>query len=139
MVVDRLARKHEPVGDLGVPQALDDEAENLELPPGEAARVRARQRPRASAQLADALLAQDSRRAARGDPGAELLQPGEARTEVIVPVALEERERRLVRTAELGPHPGGGRRLALELAAGTSRRRQPPPPARRGRPGVARA
>src|SRR6187200_3177418 len=114
VVIDRLHGHDEPLRDLGVAQALRDQAHDLELAWREAGRVLARPRTRPSQQPADGLLAQaphDVRRRRARPQRLELVQGLAQRARV---VAVRKRERGLVATAELPPPPRGFRPLACE-------------------------
>ena len=115
VVVDRLARQEQPLGDVAVAQAVGDQREHLELARGELGRVLARRRPRPARQRARAALAQlaaDDRRRAAGAERQQLLEPAAAQRFVL---GAGARERRLVRAAQRGPVRGGLLGFAGEL------------------------
>ena len=115
VVVARLGREEEALGDLGVPQALSDELQHLEFARREVGGVAQCRRAGPPRQPARPALAQPARDEHRGRPGAQPLQLDKRAAKRVLVLGVGQREGGLVGTADLGPQLRGPRPVAGDL------------------------
>ena len=108
MVVDGLLGEEELGRDVGVPVAVDEQVEHVELARRQSDRVRARRGTRAQADGACASLTQATGDDRRGASRAEALKLAQAVAQVAFQIAAGEGQRRVVGATARGPERGGG-------------------------------
>src|SRR4029079_17327717 len=106
VMVNRLRRYEQAIGDLAVAQPVGDEREDFQLPVRQSRGVLSRARSGAARDAAHTAGAQRLTQPLRGWPGPESVKDPERRARGLF-VAVRQRHRLFVRTTDLSPRRGG--------------------------------